>query len=116
MKAARLLGSIGIATLSVAGLSLSAATPAAPATATPHVTCLIGRGGSFTTVGIHCNRQLPSDKASTVTLLDRYTLETWRCLNDPPVYFFVSPASNLARELGVEEGHTYVGNYCTQLR
>lgn len=58
-----------------------------------------------------------SDKTTTVTLLDRYTVETWRCLNDPPVYFFVSPASNLARELGVvEEGHTYVGTSCTQLR
>ncbi|PKV83434.1 hypothetical protein [Streptomyces sp. TLI_146] len=112
MKAARLLGSLGIATLSVAGLTLSAA---APANATPHVTCMIGRGGTFTTVGIHCNRQIPSDQATTVTLLDRYTVETWRCLNDPPVYFFVSPATNLARELRVEEGNTYVGNYCTQL-
>ncbi|WHM40676.1 hypothetical protein [Streptomyces sp. BPTC-684] len=113
MKAARLLGSLGIATLSVAGLTLSAA---APASATPHATCLIGRGGSFTTVGIHCNRQLPSDRTTKITLLDHYTAETWRCLNDPPVYFFVSPASNLAAELRVEEGNTYVGTSCTQLR
>lgn len=113
MKAARLLGSLGIATLCVAGLTLGAA---APASATPHTTCLIGRGGSFTTVGIHCNRQLPSDRTTVVTLLDRYTVETWRCLNDPQVYFFVNPASTLAAELRVEEGNTYVGTSCTQLR
>ncbi|MFK8906498.1 hypothetical protein [Streptomyces sp. YS-3] len=112
MKAARLLASIGIATLSVAGLTLTAA---APANATPHVTCQVGKGDSFTTVGIQCNRQLPSDRATTVTLRDHSSLETWWCRNDPPVYFFVSPASTLAQQLRMEEGNTYVGTHCTRL-
>ncbi|OAR22790.1 hypothetical protein A8W25_24770 [Streptomyces sp. ERV7] len=112
MKAARLLASIGIATLSVTGLTLTAA---APANATPHTTCLIGKGGSFTTVGIQCNRQLPSDRATVITFQDGSSRETWWCLNDPPVYFFVSPASTLAQQLRVAEGNTYVGTHCTQL-
>ncbi|MEU4347965.1 hypothetical protein [Streptomyces sp. NPDC023838] len=114
MQAARLLASIGIATVSVAGLTVGAASPAA---ASPHTTCQMGKGDSFTTVGINCNRQLPSDKATTVTLLDDGGRQTWRCLNDPPVYFFVSPATNFARQLGVaEEGNTYVGTSCERLR
>ncbi|GAA0588003.1 hypothetical protein [Streptomyces crystallinus] len=113
MKATRLLASIGIATLSVAGLTLTAA---APASATSHTTCQIGKGGSFTTVGIQCNRQLPSDEATVVTLMDESSRQTWWCLNDPPVYFFVSPASTFAQQLRVAEGNTYVGTHCTRLR
>ncbi|MEV6553551.1 hypothetical protein AB0M57_33355 [Streptomyces sp. NPDC051597] len=112
MKAARLLASIGIATLSVAGLGLTAA---APANASSHVTCQIGKGDSFTTVGIQCNRQLPSDRPTTITLRDQTGRQTWWCLNDPPVYFFVSPASTLAQQLKAEEGNTYVGTHCTRL-
>ncbi|MFD9791958.1 hypothetical protein ACFWXK_13510 [Streptomyces sp. NPDC059070] len=113
MKAARVWASIGIATLSVTGLTLGAA---APASAAPHTTCTIGRGESFTTVGIQCNRQLPSDRTTVVTLVDGYSVETWRCLNDPPVYFFVSPARTLASQLRAEEGNTYVGTNCMRLR
>ncbi len=112
MKAARLLASIGTATLPVAGLIPATA---APANATSHVTCQIGKGGSFSTVGIQCNRQLPSDRATTVTLLNQADHETWHCLNNPPVYFFVNPASTLAHQLKAEEGNTYVGTHCTRL-
>ncbi|MCT9094322.1 hypothetical protein N4G70_36635 [Streptomyces sp. ASQP_92] len=112
MKAARLLAFIGIATLPVAGLTLTAA---APANATSHVTCQMGKGESFTTVGIQCDRQLPSNRPTTITLRDQADPQTWRCLNDPPVYFFVNPASTLAKQLKAEEGNTYVGTHCTRL-
>lgn len=113
MKAARLLASIGIATLSVTSLALTAA---APASAASQVTCGLGKGDSFTTVGIQCDRQVPSDRPTTVTLRDQSGRQTWWCLNDPPVYFFVNPASTFAQQLKAEEGNTYVGTHCTRLR